>query len=372
MNLREFQAKRIFAANGIIVPMGKIASKASEVKTIATQLAAPVVLKPQLGIKKRGKLGLISFCDNSQLAEQEAARLLNTTFGKESVKTLLVEKKADVAEELYLSVTIDYSRRCPVIITSREGGIDIENLAQEAPEKLLTLPIDITDGPTETDIDAIAEFAGRDVAIVAEKLYSIFRKYDADLVEINPLVRTVKGTLVAVDAVLNISDDALFRQPEITELGKQIENPDPIVREATANNWTYIDLPGDIGILSSGAGLTMAILDLIHLGGGSAANFLDTAQIDDEGIYRAFALLAKAKPVNAMLINIFAGLNRCDKLAEGIVQYLKDRPYNKPIVVRMIGNKEEIGHRILRESGIEPYHSIEEAVERVIALSEKP
>ena len=330
-----------------------------------------MVLKPQLGIKKRGKLGLISFCDDPQTAGIEAARLLNTNAGNERVKTLLVESKADIAEELYLSVTIDYSRRCPVIMASREGGIDIEDLAKEVPEKLLALPIDIAVGPTEADLDAIAEFIDREVAAIAEKLYSIFRKYDADLVEINPLVRTGNGKLVAVDAVLNISDDALFRQPEMTALSKEVEDPDPIVREAAANSWTYIDLPGDIAILSSGAGLTMTILDLIHLAGGSAANFLDTAQIDDKGIYDAFALLAKAKPVSVLLVNIFAGLNRCDQLADGIVRYLKEYPYNKPIIVRMIGNREETGHRILRRSGIEPYRSIEEAVERAVALSRK-
>jgi len=368
MMLREFQAKAVFAARGISVPPGRTASTPREVRQIAAELDSDVVLKPQLGVKGRGKRGVIAFCDDADTAEREAVRLFSLTVAGEAVRTLLVERKADIAEELYLAVSVDTGRRCPIVMASREGGVDIEALSRDTPEEILKLPVDILTGLSEKDRATIAQFAGDDVAVVASTLYSVFRDYDAELVEINPLVRTTEGVLLAVDAVLNINDAALFRQPAMASLKSEFGG-DPIVDEASVNRWTYIDLPGDIAILSSGAGLTMAILDLLRLGGGSAANFLDAAQIDEQGIYDAFALLARAKSARAMLINIFAGLNRCDRLAEGIARYLTDHPAVMPVVVRMVGNAEAAGHRILREAGIEPYRKLEEAIERVVALA---
>lgn len=369
MNLREFQAKKIFSEYRIPVPAGKIATTPDEVRDIALELNCPIVLKPQLGIKKRGKLGIIAFCENPEEAAQEAERLFQLTIKGEAIKIILVEAKADIDKELYLAVTVDYQRRSPVIIISRSGGVDIEEIAKSEPQNILTLPVNIFTGPTKKDFDKIATFLDTDIADISKTLYTIFRKYDAEMVEINPLIRTKKGELIAVDAVLNINDSSLFRQPELIQLKQNIGIIDPIAEEASANKWTYIDLPGNIAILSSGAGLTMTILDLINFAGGAAANFLDTAQIDESGIYKAFELLIKAKEVKVMLINIFAGLNQCDRLAEGIVNYLKNSPIKTPIVVRMIGNKEETGHKILRDFGIEPFVDLEDAIKRVVELS---
>jgi succinyl-CoA synthetase beta subunit len=369
MNLREYQAKRIFAEHGIPVPRGRTAMDPGDVEEIACELGCPVVLKPQLGVKKRGKLGLIAFSANPVEAAKESERLFGRIIMGEPIRTILVEEKADIARELYVAVVVDYSRRCPMIMVSRKGGVDVEGLAKEEPGSLLKLPIDILKGPTPGDTGRIAEFTGEDMAKTAEDLYSIFREYDAETIEINPTVRTKEGKLLAVDAVLNVNDDSLFRHPELESLRKGMGDVDPIALEATANRWTYIDLPGDIAILSSGAGLTMTILDLIGYAGGEAANFLDTAQIDEDGIYGAFELLVRAKEARAMLINIFAGLNRCDRLAEGIVRYLTEHPIEIPIVVRMIGNKEEEGHGILRDFGIEPQTDLETAVEQVVDLS---
>jgi len=371
MNLREYQAKRIFAGHGIAVPAGGTASTPPDVRDVAGRLGRPVVLKPQLGIKKRGKRGIIAFCDDPATAEQEAERLFAMTVEGEKITTILVEAKADITEELYVAVTVDFGRRCPTIVASKHGGVDIEEVSRADPGKVLKLPIDILAGPTNEDIAAIESLTGDDVTKVAVTLYDVFRAYDAEMVEINPLVRTTSRALIAVDAVLNVNDAALFRQPAVEALGEEIGSGDPIADEASAKKWTYIDLPGDIALLSSGAGLTMTILDLLRIAGGSAANFLDTAQIDETGIYDAFALLTRAKDARAMLINIFAGLNRCDKLAEGIVRYLTDHPYDRPIVVRMVGNGEEEGHRILREFGLEPYRGLEEAVERVVELADR-
>jgi succinyl-CoA synthetase beta subunit len=369
MNLREYQAKKIFSEHGIPVPRGRTATNPMEVETIAEELGGPVVLKPQLGVKKRGKLGIIAFAENPVEAVKESERLFGRTVKSEPIRTILVEEKADISEELYVAVVVDYSRRCPVIMVSRKGGVDIETLAKGEPESLLKLPIGILKGPTADDIDRISEFIDRDVARAAEVLYSIFRKFDAEMIEINPIVRTKQGELLAVDAVLNINDDSLIRHTELESLKEGMGDIDPIALEAAANKWTYIDLPGDIAILSSGAGLTMTILDLIGNAGGAAGNFLDTAQIDENGIHKAFELLVRAKKANAMLINIFAGLNRCDRLAEGIVRYLNDHPIEVPLVVRMIGNKEEEGHEILRDHGIEPETDLEAAIGGVVELS---
>ena len=370
MKLREYQAKSLFAARGIAIPRGKIACTPIEAGTVAAELGAEIVLKPQLGVKGRGKVGGIAFAADPAAAQAEAERLFAMTIKGEPVHTLLVEEKLTIDQELYLAVTVDYAARCPVMIASREGGVEIELTAAAHPERIYRVPVDILTGCEAAGLARIATDLGGDTAAVLAELYGIFRDYDAELVEINPLVRTRAGTLAAADAVLNVDEGSLFRHEEFAQFRQEIPAADPVAAAAAHNRWTYIDLEGDIGILSSGAGLTMAILDLIGAAGGRAANFLDTAQIDDDGIYDAFALLAQARPVRVLLVNIFAGLNRCDRLAEGIRRYLTQHPAQTPVIVRMIGNREEQGHQILREIGIEPFTGLEEAVDRAVALAQ--
>jgi succinyl-CoA synthetase beta subunit len=371
MNLREYQAKKIFSSYGILVPRGEIVSIPDETDEVTTRLGGSVVLKPQLGVKGRGKVGGIGFADGPDSARTEAERLFGSTIKGESVELLLVEEKIAIADELYMAVTIDYAIQQPLLIASSRGGVEIETVAETDPDRLFRIPVNILLGPTQNDYASITELMGEDVARYLEILYRLFRDYDAEIVEINPLVRMTDGHLCAVDAVLNINADSVFRHEDLIALKDEILVNDPIAEEAASSNWTYIDLPGDIGILSSGAGLTMTILDLIHNAGGEPANFLDTAQIDDEGIYEAFDLLSRAKTTRVLLINIFAGLNRCDRLAAGIIRYLKDHPVEIPIVVRMVGNLEEEGHRLLKEIGITPFARLEEAVEEAVRFSRK-
>jgi succinyl-CoA synthetase beta subunit len=369
MRLREYQAKRVFSETGIAVPRGGLARTAAEAARVAEELGTPVVLKPQLGVKGRGKLGGIGFADGPRSARSEAERLLAMTIKGEPVRTLLVEERVAIAGELYLAVTVDPSARCPVIITSAEGGVDIEEVARERPDRVRRTLIDILRGPGRDQLREATQLLGDDAAGLVENLYGLFRSHDAEIVEINPLVRTHSGELVAVDAVLNVDRDAVERHEELLALREEIPIEDEIAEEAARASWTYIEMPGDIGVLSSGAGLTMAILDLIHSAGGSPANFLDTAQIDDDGIYAAFELMARARPHRVLLVNLFAGLNRCDRLAEGISRYLGDRPPEIPVVVRMVGNLEEEGHRILRQAGVTPFSRIEEAVGEAVRLA---
>jgi succinyl-CoA synthetase beta subunit len=369
MNLREYQAKKIFSTYGIPVPRGEVVSTPNAAVEVAGRLGGPVVLKPQLGVKGRGKVGGIGFADDPAMAGEEAKRLFDLTIRGEAVKTLLVEEKMPIADEIYLAVTVDYAARRPLIMASSGGGVDIETVAESDPKRLIRIPVNILVGPTPADFVPVEERLGGDVARYLEILYRAFRDCDAEIVEINPLARTEDGHLCAVDAVLNVNPDSVFRHDDLLTLKSQIPADDPIAEEAARSKWTYIDLSGDIGILSSGAGLTMTILDLIHNAGGKPANFLDTAQIDDEGIYQAFDLLSRARKTRVLLVNIFAGLNRCDRLAEGILRYLEDHPLETPLVVRMVGNREEEGLRLLEENGITPFSRLEDAVDAAVHLA---
>ncbi|MBC8425923.1 acetate--CoA ligase family protein [bacterium] len=368
MKLREHQAKDVFARYGIPVPRGEVVTTVAEAVRAAERLGGAVVLKPQLGVKGRGKVGGIGFAADVAEAEHEAARLLGAEVRGERVSTLLVEQRAEILRELYLAVTVDYAARRPVLMASAAGGVEIERAAGTDPSVLLRIPCSILEDPSPELLAPVVDAVGAGAAAVLARLYRIFRDHEAEMVEINPLVETPAG-LLAVDAVLNVNESAVARHPELQELAARIPAADPLAEEARARKWTYIDLEGDIGILSSGAGLTMTILDMITERGGTAANFLDTAQIDEQGIYDAFELLHRARPPRVWLVNIFAGLNRCDKLAEGLLAFLRDHPLDQPLVVRMVGSLEEEGHRLLRAAGIEPVTEIEDAVDRCLAVA---
>jgi len=369
MKLREYQAKAVFSRHGIGIPEGKVATTPKQAAAIGKELGTSVVLKPQLSVKGRGKVGGIGFADSQDQILQEATRLLNMEIKGEGVHTLLVEEKLSIETELYVAATIDYCVGAPVLIASSQGGVDIEEVARHRPEKVIKIPVDILSGISKGDLDPVTRELGADVATLLEELYRIFRDTDAEMVEINPLIRTPDGDLIAADGVLNINPDSVFRQKDFKSL--KIPGEDPLARAAREKSWTYIDLDGDIGILSSGAGLTMVILDLIQRSGGQAANFLDTAQMDDQGVQEAFALLRQAREVKVLLVNIFAGLNRCDLLAQGIVKALEDHPAPMPVVVRMVGNHEERGHDILSQAGIQPFTDLESAVDRVVTIAKE-
>jgi succinyl-CoA synthetase beta subunit len=309
------------------------------------------------------------FAETPVEAGEAASRLFSMSIKGEAVEQLLVEEKVSFEDEYYLAVAIDYIERSPLLIASAQGGVDIEEVARSRPSAVMRIPLTILKEPSHHVLLALEGELGADIGHYAQVLYRIFLENDAEMVEINPLVRKEDGSLWAVDAVLNLDEAAAFRHEDWHQLRENISVDQPLVDEARAQNWTYIDLPGDIGILSSGAGLTMAILDLIHGAGGEPANFLDTAQMDDEDLYRAFEFMKRAKPVKVLLVNIFAGLNRCDTLAEGIRRYLEEKPLDIPLVVRMQGNGEEAGRRILQDLEMEPFSRIEHAVEKAVKIA---
>ncbi len=369
MKLREAQAKAIFAHRGIRIPRGEVVDSAAQAQRVAQSIGKATVIKPQLGVKGRGKVGGIGFADTAAEAAEEAARLLGSSVKGERVERLLVEERVAIERELYLAVVVDYGARRPVLMASTQGGVDIEEVARHSPEQIIRIRCSMLEPPSDEQLAPVAEALGEPAAAVARALYDVFRAYEAELTEINPLVVTAEGDVVAVDGVLNVDDAAVGRHEELQQLAKKLPAEDPLAELARQHRWTYIHLGGDVAILSSGAGLTMTIVDLLHQRGVEAANFLDTAQFDEQGIYEAFELLRQAPVPKVWLVNIFAGLNRCDRLAEGICRYLADHPIEQPLVIRMVGNFEDEGHAILRQGGLVPVRRLETAIERCAALA---
>lgn len=375
MRLYEYEAKEIFQKYGLVIPKGQTVESAEEVSRFTSHIGGPVVIKPQVLTKKRGKAGAIRFASNPEEAFRESQSLLGMTLKDDRVSALLVEEKVEIDKEFYVGMTIDYTFSKPVAITSPFGGVDIEEVAQEESTRVKKVRFSISEGPNEKDFEELVSIfqptERRLIKDVLKKLYQIFRNYDTEMVEINPLALSTQGKAVALDAFLNVDDDSLFRHPDLVRpRGKRKEEFefDQFLKEM---KWKYIEMDGDIGILSSGAGVTMAILDLISMAGGKPANFLDTAQMDADGIYKAFSLFSGNKNLKVLLVNIFAGLNRCDDLAKGIKRYLQEHGLTMPLVVRMMGYREEEGKNILKEVNVEAIRSLEESVEKVIQIANR-
>ncbi|MCB2190576.1 MAG: succinate--CoA ligase subunit beta [Deltaproteobacteria bacterium] len=380
MRIYEYEAKQLLAQAGVAVPDSELAATAAQAKQATERLACSVVIKPQTMIKARGKAGLIAFVDTPQEAEQAAAQLLGQEHAGEQIQNLLVEAKVDFAQELYLGITVDYTEGCPVFIASREGGVEIESVAQEHPERVIKKAVSPSQGLTSQQAEEIAGFLygpqdGLDEAQRAElcriitALYGVYTKFDCEMLEVNPLVMA-SGSFLALDATAAIDEDALFRQADLVRPRGQSDAEYELEKDHRKRGWTFLRMDGDIGILSSGAGITMAILDLMRAGGGKPANFLDTAQMNRQGIYDAFHLFLDDPSIKTVLVNIFAGLNRCDDLALGIQDFMSEYQPSFPVVVRMVGNREDQGREILRQVGIEAIAGLEDSVTQVIEITE--
>ncbi len=375
MRLYEYEAKEIFQKYGLVIPRGQVVESAEEARPFAFQIGGPVVIKPQVSTKKRGKAGAIRFASDPEEAFRQSQSLLGMTLNHEKISTLLVEEKIEIDKEFYIGMTIDYSSLKPVVIASPLGGVDIEEIAQEKPAMVKKIGFSISKGLTDQDLEEQASiFKPNEQMLMKEvtkKLYQIFRDYDAEMVEINPLALTKQGIAVALDAFLNVDDDSLFRHSNLVKPRGMSQEEFKFEQSLKEKKWKYIEMDrdGEIGILSSGAGITMAILDLIKMHRGRPANFLDTAQMNAEGIYNAFSLFAGNTKLKVLLVNIFAGLNRCDDLAMGIKRYLQEHPLRMPLVVRMIGYREDEGKSILKGINVETIRSLEDSVEKVIQIA---
>ena len=376
MKLFEFEAKDILRKYGIAAPKGRVAGDPDEAKEIAEEIGKPVVLKSQILVSGRGKSGGIVFANDAGEARRVASDLIGSTIKGSLVSSLLVEEKLDIVEQLYASITIDRQSRRYVVLASTSGGVDIEEVALTSPEKIVRHWIDPAVGFSKHTAESItAQFPdisqddAAKFASIIDTLYKVTIDYDAELVEINPLARTPSGEFVVADARIIVDDNAIFRHPEFE--GRSSERVEDTLREAEARRQklAYVDLEGDIGIIGNGAGLVMATMDLVHVFGGRAANFLDIGGGAQADVIKRGLMLVMSKPeVKAVLVNILGGITRCDIVAQGIVQGLEESSVKKPIAIRMMGTNEEEGAAILRQAGVNIYPDMETAAAEVMKL----
>lgn len=376
MKLFEFEAKTILRQYGIDTPMGAVASNPREAEEVVKKLGKPAVLKSQVLVSGRGKSGGILFAQDPAEARQVAANLIGSRIKGISVGSILVEEKVAIATEFYASVTVDRQARKYVVLASTVGGIDIEQVASASPEKISRYRVDSLCGFSEHEarnmLTQFSELSKDDAArfsAVLHTLYNVALDHDAELVEINPLARITSGGFVACDARIILDDNALFRHPEFEERRASETESTPLETEARKQKLAYVDLDGDIGIVGNGAGLVMATLDLVQYFGGKPANFLDIGGgASAEHIKKAITLVMSKPEVRAVLLNILAGVTRCDVVARGVIEALNESPVKKPMAVRMIGTNEEEGTRILNQAGIHTGTNMEEAIRKVLRL----
>ena len=384
MKIHEYQAKRILEEFGIKIPAGKVTHNPDEAFDIAGQLGGEVVLKAQIHAGGRGKGGGIKVAADAEEARRQTrqmfgSRLVTPQTGAEGkeVRRVLIEERLDIQKEFYLGMVIDRSAQRPVLMASREGGIDIEEVAERTPQLILKEQIDPLLGLQAFQARRIAFHLGLSPVLLESAvqfvtaLYEAFQSTDASLAEINPLVLIEQGELYALDAKMNFDDNALFRQQAIHEM-RDLQEEEPLEVEASRYELSYIKLDGNVGCMVNGAGLAMATMDLIKLKGGNPANFLDAGGgASAEMVRNAFKILVSDQNVTAVLINIFGGIMRCDVVADGVVQAAQDVGARVPVVVRLEGTNVEKGHAILKGSGLnfEVAAGMEDAAEKVVRLA---
>jgi succinyl-CoA synthetase beta subunit len=368
LKIHEYQAKAVLASYGVPVPRGKVAYTVPEAIEAAKELGLPVVVKAQIHAGGRGKGGGVKVARTAEEVESIARAMLGMTLrthqtGPEgrTVRRLLVEQGIDLqgSREMYLAVVVDRAAGAPVVMASAQGGVDIEEVAAKDPSAILKETVDPAVGfqPFQArklafGVGLPAEKLARSVGFV-QALYRAFETIDASLLEINPLLVLRDGTLLALDAKVNLDDNALYRHPDLKEL-RDLDEEDPLEVDASKYSLNYIKLEGgNVGCMVNGAGLAMATMDIIKLAGGSPANFLDVGGgATAEQIKNAFRILLADREVKAVLINIFGGILRCDVLAEGVIAAVRDLGVGVPVVIRMKGNNEEKGKEMLRSSGL--------------------
>jgi succinyl-CoA synthetase beta subunit len=385
MKIHEYQAKAILARHGVPVPRGEVAFNAVEAGEIARRLGTPVVVvKAQIHAGGRGKGGGVKVAKSPEEAEAVAGRMIGMTLitpqtGPEGrvVSRVLVEEGLQMTRELYLSILLDRASGKPVMMASAAGGMDIEEVAASTPEKIIKVFIEPGVGLVPFEARQLGFAIGLDGPQVTKAvklmtaLYEAYVATDASLVEINPLVTTEGGDLLALDAKMNVDDSALYRHPLIRDL-RDLGEENPLEIEASKFSLNYIHLDGNIGCMVNGAGLAMATMDIIKLAGGEPANFLDVGGgANAEQIRNAFKILMSDKHVKAVLINIFGGILRCDVLAQGVIAAVKELGVPVPIVIRMEGTNVEEGKRLLKESQMNftTADSMGEAATKVVQLA---
>ncbi|AKZ62383.1 succinyl-CoA synthetase subunit beta [Herbaspirillum hiltneri N3] len=385
MKIHEYQGKEILRQFGVTVPRGIPCQSVEDAVKAAETLGGPVwVVKAQIHAGGRGKGGGVKVAKSLEQVKEYASQILGMQLithqtGPEGqkVRRLLIEEGADIKKELYVSMVTDRVSQRVVLMASSEGGMDIEEVAESHPELIHQIAIDPSTGLTDADADSIATKIGVPAASVVDArkqlqgLYKAYWETDASLAEINPLILTGDGKVIALDAKFNFDSNALFRHPEIVAY-RDLDEEDPAEVEASKFDLAYISLDGNIGCLVNGAGLAMATMDTIKLFGGEPANFLDVGGgATTEKVTEAFKIMLKNPELKAILVNIFGGIMRCDVIAEGVIAASKAVSLKVPLVVRMKGTNEEIGKKLLADSGLPiiSADSMEEAAQKVVAAA---
>ncbi len=386
MNLHEYQAKELFARYGLPVLPGQVAHTPDEARDVAAALGGTVVIKAQVLVGGRGKAGGVKLASTPEEAFEKAREVLALSIKGLPVRKVLVTQAADIARELYLSILLDRSRKLPLVMLSAEGGVDIEEVARTAPEKIVRWPLTL-EGPRPYQARALFKpllQEGRLVQQAADvllKLWRVWSEGDCQLAEINPLVITPEGRVLALDAKVSLDDNADVRHRD-WESWRDPADETPGQRLAREKGLSYVKLDGDIGCIVNGAGLAMATMDLIKHYGGEPANFLDIGgSSSPEKVTAALRIItgetagsgssAARGGVRAILFNIFGGITRCDDVANGIVQSLREAPLAVPLVIRLTGTNEDLARRILAEQGLSATTSMDEGVRTVIARAQE-
>ncbi len=385
MKIHEYQAKALLAPLGVAVPQGEVAVSAAEAREIAQRLGGTVVIKAQIHAGGRGKGGGVKLASGPDEAERFAEAIIGmqlvthqTGPDGQRVSRVLVEQGLEIERELYLGLVLDRTTSRPVMMASRAGGVEIETVAAETPELILREPIHPGIGLSPYQARRLAFGLGLPATLVSKAtrlmnaLYRAFLETDASLVEINPLVVTASGDILALDAKMTFDDNALFRHRDVGDL-RDLAEEEPLEIDASKHALNYIKLDGSIGCMVNGAGLAMATMDIIKLAGSEPANFLDVGGgANVEQIKNAFRILTADPHVRAVLINIFGGILRCDVLAEGVIAAVTELGVQVPIVIRMEGTNVERGQQMLADSGLNftTADGMAEAAEQVVALSQ--
>lgn len=379
MKLHEYQSKRIFAKYGIPIPNGDVATTPAEAREIAQRLGKRVVIKSQVLVGGRGKAGGIKLADNPDEAEAVAGKILGMDIKGLTVNKVLVDEAANIKSEIYLGAVLDRAARKVAIMASSEGGVEIEEVAAQTPEKIITVHAHPFLGLLDYQARNLAYGIGlpkehiNTFIKIAQGLYRAFVDTDASLAEINPLVVNGAGQLEAVDGKIVLDDSALFRHADLADM-RDPQEEDDAERQAREAGLSFINLDGEIGCMVNGAGLAMTTMDIVNLFGGSPANFLDIgggAQADK--VAQALRIILADDRVKAVLVNIFGGITRCDEVARGLLEAFATLNTDVPFVVRLVGTNEEEGRQILAESefNVTPATSLADAAEKAVAAAKK-
>ena len=375
MKLHEYQSKLLFAQRGIPIPKGRVAATAQEAREIAAELGGRVVIKSQVLVGGRGKAGGIKVAKNLQDAEEYAAQILAMTIKGLPVRKVLVDEAAEIKTEIYLGVTNDRAAKCPVMMASSAGGVEIETVAAETPEKIIREHINPFLGLRDYQARNLAAGIGlprehwRAFGQMAAGLYQTYWETDATLAEINPLVINGANQLVALDGKIVVDDNALFRHLDLAEM-RDVDEEAPAETEARKYGLSYVKLDGEIGCMVNGAGLAMGTMDIISHFGGKPANFLDVGGgAGADKVAAALRIILSDKNVKAVLLNIFGGITRCDEVARGILKALEEVRTNVPMVTRLVGTNEEEGRRLLADASMITATSLADAAQKAVAAA---